>query len=631
MLGPPPVDEREERRPDEMSDAPIDNRRAELASRLLVVLLAGLFLLGLLGFVVAVLDADEDEGVPAPPSLPAPSLSSEALLRGAVIAQPRILVAMAEAAAATPSPTGSPDPMGTPAAGPTEASQATLDLATDPTADPAHDPSASDPIVPTSATDPGADLGEQVMPVVPVARFWSDRDGLTRRDIVQALESGELPGFRRIVVEDSIREALAETLGLDIHPAVEGGDAAAVGRAIRRGGLGLLAAADLRPSMRPLMVDGRSLVGNERVRSVEDWPLRVTQQLPVDAGWDQSRTWVLVAGGDAFTDRGVYDTVVRRGKGVDYPFDGGTARVTGHGCCDPVFNDNVVPRYELTGDKGVVRRLFKDAELAIANHEMPVTDAWGFHSSGLRFSGKPELTEIFTRAGIDWMSLANNHIKDYDTEGISDSRRILRRYGIAYGGAGVDLDQARRISYLRAGKAGDSSAATLAIIPCVGVVPFSWAGPDDSGGTPCLDRYLVPDIKEAGRKADVVLVYPHWGVEYTRLPMPSQRQHAARWVKAGADLILGGHSHVAGAIEDIDGVPVLYSLGNLIFDQHWSTNTMESMLVEATFQRGTLVSLELVPYIIHDTSQPNLLDPATGEGKSLREQVRAASSDWLDW
>jgi poly-gamma-glutamate capsule biosynthesis protein CapA/YwtB (metallophosphatase superfamily) len=509
--------------------------------------------------------------------------------------------------------------MDTPAAGPTGASQATLD------------PASSGPVVPTSAAAPATDLGEQVMPVVPVARFWSDRDGLARRDIVRALESGELPGFRRIVVEDSIREALAKTLGVDIHPAVEGGDAEAVGRAIRRGDLGLLAAADLVPSMRPLEIDGRSLVGNERVRSVEDWPLRVTQQLPDEAGWDPSRTWVLVAGGDSFTDRGVYDTVVRRGKGVDYPFDGGTARVTGHGCCDPVFNDNVVPRYVLTGDKGVVRRLFKDAELAIANHEMPVTDAWGFHSSGLRFSGKPELTEIFTRAGIDWMSLANNHIKDYDTEGISDSRRILRRYGIASGGAGVDLERARRISYLEAGKAGDSGAATLAIIPCVGVVPFSWAGPDVSGGTPCLDRYLVPDIKEAGRKADVVLVYPHWGVEYTRQPMPSQRKHAARWVKAGADLVLGGHSHVAGAIEDIDGVPVLYSLGNLIFDQHWSTNTMESMLVEATFQGGTLVSLELVPYIIHDTSQPNLLDPSTGEGKSLREQVRAASSDWLDW
>ncbi len=611
-----------------MSDAPIDTRRTEMASRLLVALLAGLFLLGLLGFVVAVLDADEDEGVPAPPSLPvgSPGIGQES----------RILVALAGTATSDAGPTfalAAAVPTADPAM-----SGSTLAPATPvPTgsAD-AGDPGATSALDsdPTGTTVPGVTAVEQVMPVVPVAGFWSDKSGLARRDLARALEGGELAGFRRLVVEDGIRDAVAETLGVVIHPTVEGGDVEAVGRAIRRGGLGLVAAADLAPSMRPLALDGRSLVGNDRVRSTDAWPLTVSLQRSDDSGWDQSHTWVLVAGGDAFTDRGVYDTVVRRGKGVDYPFDGGTARVTGHGCCDPVFNDNVVPRYVLTGDKGVVRRLFKDAELAIANHEMPVTDAWGFHSSGLRFSGKPELTEIFSRAGIDWMSLANNHIKDYDTEGIRDSRRILRRYGIATGGAGADLDQARRISYLKVGKTGDSGgsdAATLAIIPCVGVVPFSWAGPDVSGGTPCLDRYLVPDIKEAARKADVVLVYPHWGVEYTRQPMASQRKHAARWVKAGADLVLGGHSHVAGAIEDIDGVPVLYSLGNLIFDQHWSTNTMESMLVQATFHGGTLVSLELVPYIIHDTSQPNLLDPATGEGKSLRDQVRDASSDWLDW
>jgi poly-gamma-glutamate synthesis protein (capsule biosynthesis protein) len=406
---------------------------------------------------------------------------------------------------------------------------------------------------------------------------------------------------------------------------VRSGDLEAVRSSLRRGGLGLVAAADLAPDMRPLRLDGRTLVGNDRVRSLADWPLTVDRLLPEDAGWDPSRTWVLVAGGDSFTDRGVYDKVVRRGRGVDYPFDGGTARVTGHGCCDPVYNDNLVPRYTLTGNKGVVRRLFRDAELAIANHEMPVTEAWDFHTSGLRFSGKPELTEIFKRAGIDWMSLANNHIKDYGTEGISDTRRILRRYGIASGGAGVDLDQARRISYLEAGE------TTLAIVPCLGVVPIYYASQSQGGATPCLDRYLVPDIKAASRKADVVLVFPHWGVEYSRLPTADQRRHAARWVKAGADLVLGAHSHVAGAVEDIEGVPVLYSLGNLIFDQHWSTNTMESMLVQATFQGDRLVTFDLVPYIIHDTSQPNLLDPTTGEGRSLRRQVREASADWLDW
>jgi poly-gamma-glutamate capsule biosynthesis protein CapA/YwtB (metallophosphatase superfamily) len=351
----------------------------------------------------------------------------------------------------------------------------------------------------------------------------------------------------------------------------------------------------------------------------------VTVTLPEGEGWDPAAVWVLVAGGDSFTDRGVYDTVVRKGRGVDFPFDGGTARVTGHGCCDPVFNDNVVPRYRLTGNKGVVRRLLREAELAIVNHEMPTTPDWGFHSSGFTFSGRPDLTRIFTLAGIDWVSLANNHIKDYGTDGIRDTRRVLRRHGLRYGGAGDDLGEARRISYLEA------SGTRLAIIPCVGVAPAIWAGPSVSGATPCEDRYIVKDIKRASREADLVVVFPHWGVEYTRQPLPSMRKHAARWARAGADLILGAHSHVAGAIEDIDGVPVLYSMGNLIFDQHWSTNTMESALAEVTFAGPRLVSLRLHPYIVHETAQPNLLDPARGEGRRLLQAMRRASADWLDW
>jgi poly-gamma-glutamate synthesis protein (capsule biosynthesis protein) len=256
---------------------------------------------------------------------------------------------------------------------------------------------------------------------------------------------------------------------------------------------------------------------------------------------------------------------------------------------------------------------------------MPTTPDWRFHSSGFIFSGRPDLTRIFTLAGIDWVSLANNHIKDYGSDGIRDTRRVLRRHGLAFGGAGKDLAEARRISYL------DVADVRLAIVPCVDVAKAVWAAPGVSGATPCVDRYIVKDIKRARRQADVVIVFPHWGVEYTRQPSPSMRKHAARWVRAGADLILGAHSHVAGAIEDIDGIPALYSLGNLIFDQHWSTNTMESALLEATFAGPRLVSLRLHPYIVHAASQPNLLDPSTGEGRRLLQAVRKASADWLDW
>ena len=576
--------------------------RAALASRILVLALAGIFLLGVVGFLVAVISASED-----PQRSPPPTTSA----RLGVVGSSHILLAVADLAPADP-PLSRPFEASSPEGG----LETILELGPSLAPSPAASPLEADGVTV---------MTEQSMPVVPVVRFWSKKAGISRADIVRALEDGELRGYKRIIVGEGMRDALAASLSVSIHDDVAEGDAAMIERAISRGALGLLAATEVAAPMRALMINGISLFGNDRTRDAASWPLQVSVMAAQGDGWDQAATWVLVAGGDSFTDRGVYDSVVRQGRGVDYPFDGGTARVTGHGCCDPVFNDNVVPRYVLTGNKGAVRKLFRGAELAITNHEQPVTEQAGFHSSGTRFSGKPGLTRIFTRAGIDWVSLANNHIKDYGSDGIKDTRRILGDHGIGFSGAGKNLKQARQVSYLQAGD------TKVAIIPCLGIVRQYWADTNEAGATPCLDRYLVPDIRQAKREADIVIVFPHWGVEYTRQPLSSMRKHAGKWVKAGADLVLGGHSHVAGAIEDIDGSPVLYSLGNLIFDQNWSTNTMESMLLEATFQGGRLIQLDLRPYIIHDKSQPNFLDPAKGEGRRLLQQVRKASSDWLDW
>lgn len=598
-----------------MSSGPPEvSARARFGSRLLVIVLVGLFVLSVVGFVVAVIGARD-----RPSATPSPAAASS---------NDRFRLAIADASLAPP--------------------------------DPASSPSSS------PAVDAADAVAAAPRPIVPVAGFWSRKDGLARRDIKAALETGQAEGFKQVAVERAIADALANEFEIELHPDVRVRKRKRVEATVARGGLGFLAATDISPRVRALKVNGASLFGNERITSLDDWALMVqpvasiaddagtpmpspsaspealSEEASVDepsevedtqndlatilpATFDPAATWVLVAGGDSFTDRGVYDNVVRKGRGVDFPFDGGTARVTGHGCCDPVFNDNIVPRYELTGQKGIVRKLFRSAELAIANHESPVTEGWAFHRKGFRFSGKPELTRIFTRAGIDWVSLANNHIKDYGTDGIKDTRRILRKFGIAFSGAGEDLDQARKIKPMVV------NGVKVAIIPCVGVARAAWAGPETSGGTPCLDQYIVKDIRKAKRTNDVVIVFPHWGVEYTRQPLPSMRKQAERWVKVGADLVLGAHSHVAGAIEDFDGVPVLYSMGNLVFDQHWSTNTMESFLLEATFNGDRLVQMRLHPYIVHAQSQPNLLDPKKGEGRRLLKEVKAASGRGLDW
>lgn len=584
--------------------------RARLASRALVLILAGLFILGAAGFVIAALSARPDREPDAPA---AGSPGGAGLASGPLVAE-----------GPTPVADASSDPTEEPSVVPSTFPSVTSDP-------PPSDPPPSNP-PPSVSTEPGVSASPAVpdgttraVPVVPVAGFWSTRTDITRKDLREALASGSLRGFDRVVVLDGLVEPLEEGLGIRIAEAVRRGDVADVERVVARGGLGLLPASDVSHRVRALALDGRSLFGNDRVGSIDAWPLSLQLDGGVAGAWSQKRTWVLVAGGDSFTDRGIYERVVRRRKGIDYPFDGGTARVTGHYCCGPVIERFPVPSYELTGDKGIVRRLVSEAELAIANHEQPVTESWAFHLSGTRFSGKPELTEIFKRAGIDWMSLANNHIKDYGSDGIADTRRILKRYGIRYGGAGANLAQARRISYL------EVAGTRIAIVPCVDVAPVTYAGPGVSGATPCKPSNMRADLRTARRNADFVIAFPHWGVEYSRKPTASQRAKAASWVKAGADLVLGAHSHVAGAIEEIDGKPVFYSLGNFIFDQNWSTPTMESFLLEATFHGDRLVQLRLHPFLQHDQAQPNLLDPRKDDGRRLMLAVKRASAGWLDW
>ena len=120
------------------------------------------------------------------------------------------------------------------------------------------------------------------------------------------------------------------------------------------------------------------------------------------------------------------------------------------------------------------------------------------------------------------------------------------------------------------------------------------------------------------------MVLPHWGVEYTSVPTSNQRAHARALATAGTTLILGSHSHWAGALELVDGRPVLYSLGNLIFDLTRSEETVEGLIVEITFVGARPAQIRLHPTVMVDLVQPNLLEPAD-DGAVVIERVRDAS------
>ena len=570
-------------------------------SHVLVIALFGVFLLGAAGFVALALNPAAS---PSPGALPSGATSDSSGHPGP---------SSATTGGRTSAPGDSADPGSSTYPGATDGSSATQGPGGSGSTE-TPDPGATPTPVPTPAPS-----GSVAMPMVPVVDFWSTATNISQRDLISALK-GNNGSYPRVVVSGADRAAIAGALGITIASSVQSGDASAIQTAVKNGALGLMRAADVGPTVRALSLDGTSLFGETRVRKLSDWPLSVNIPAAQGQTWNQAASWTMVAGGDMFLDRGVRNTVVNHGKGVDYPFDGGTALVTGHYCCAPSAVQALVPSYVRTGNAGVVRQFVKSADLAIANLENPIPDNPTFHTSGFIFGGQPALLKMFTDAGIDWVSLANNHIKDYGAAGITETRTNLQKAGVPFGGAGKNIQQAGQISYLKA------KGLKIAIIACVGVGQAAWAhGTSIAGGLPCKDVYVLPRIAAAKANADLVIVFAHWGIEYNRNPMPSQQKLAKDWIDAGAGLILGSHPHVYGALEQIDGKMVIYSMGNFIFDQYWSTATMEGALTEITFEGTRVVQIRLHPMIILDQAQPNFLNPATDDGKVLMKAIRQAS------
>ncbi|MFL5679525.1 MAG: CapA family protein [Chloroflexota bacterium] len=394
--------------------------------------------------------------------------------------------------------------------------------------------------------------------------------------------------------------------------------------AAHRKRLAFLRADAVTPAVRALGWGDKTLFGGDRVASLDAWGL--TAQLPAAAagGYDPAKAWTLVAGGDILLDRGVAQTVKIRGKGVDFPFDGGTATITGR-CkdCSPLGWD--LPYTNRTGNAGAVRALIHGADMAIANFENPAPNHFGYHTKGTIFSADPRLIDGLRNAGIDYVSLANNHIRDAGAQGVLDTISNLDTRGIAHSGAGKNLAAARKPAILSAG------GVKVAILG-YDTIAKGYGATATRVGSAQLSATAVKQDVAAARKAgaDIVIVFPHWGTEYDPTPFAGQQNLARICIDAGADMVIGNHAHWAGAMETYKGKPIWYALGNFVFDQTWSEPTMEGITLDLTFDGARLVQARMRPHIILDKAQPNFLDP-TGAGRVVMGQVFNASRGLLDW
>jgi poly-gamma-glutamate capsule biosynthesis protein CapA/YwtB (metallophosphatase superfamily) len=206
----------------------------------------------------------------------------------------------------------------------------------------------------------------------------------------------------------------------------------------------------------------------------------------------------------------------------------------------------------------------RGADIAVANLECAVsTRGSPLPGKQYTFRGSPSSLRAMARyAGIDVVTVANNHSLDYGRLAFADTLSYAHQYGMKTIGGGRNLDVARRPAIFRRG------GLRVAFLGYSDIRPLGFdAGPTRSGTAPAFASYISGDVRRArGHGAAVVLVYFHWGIERTFTPTSQQRYLARVAFDAGATVVAGAHPHVLQPIDQPRrGRLVAWSLGNFVF------------------------------------------------------------------
>lgn len=228
----------------------------------------------------------------------------------------------------------------------------------------------------------------------------------------------------------------------------------------------------------------------------------------------------------------------------------------------------------------------KSADITFSNLENPIVSDCLRHVGGFKFCTNYEIADGLNFAGIDIVTLANNHTSNYGKEGIEETKNYLTNKNINY--VGQD----------------NLVLNNNFVIKEINETKFGFLGFNYTFGYDNLDHDLAL-IARCNLAVDVCIVSPHWGTEYESIASRVQRKVAEKMVASGADIIIGHHPHWVQNSEMIDNTPVYYSLGNFIFDQMWSEETKKGLVVKMTFDGKDLVKQEEFKTYISKIGQPN--------------------------
>ncbi|TAK57778.1 CapA family protein [Patescibacteria group bacterium] len=215
-----------------------------------------------------------------------------------------------------------------------------------------------------------------------------------------------------------------------------------------------------------------------------------------------------------------------------------------------------------------IKDLLSGHDIVVGNLEGSFTNfkskTVGIKNAPLEFTFDPTVIPMLKNFGLTLFSLANNHSGNFGVEGLRQSRQYLSENGIKYFGDPFNSEELSKIVEVNGLK-----------IAFVGFHEFVYQN---------LDKVLA-EIKRVKTEADLVMVFPHWGIEYNKKMTANQRELAHAFIDAGADVVVGAHPHVIEPIEIYKNKPIFYSLGNFVFDQDFSYDTTHGLTLELRYTK----------------------------------------------
>lgn len=280
----------------------------------------------------------------------------------------------------------------------------------------------------------------------------------------------------------------------------------------------------------------------------------------------------LAFAGDIMLDRGVKKVILREGNGnFGFPFS-------------------------------KIEKRLRSYDLLFANLEGPVSARGKDGGSVYSFRMAEETAEAIKNTGFDILSVANNHIGDWGAEAVFDTLFYLKSAGLKYAGAGLSREEASGTQVL---EIKNTRFAFLAFTDISGIYTEK---PDEIFVSAADPPEIIKQIQKAKSAADIIIVSFHFGEEYKAVPDERQKYLAYLAVDAGADLVIGHHPHVVQPIEKYKEAHIAYSLGNFIFDQNFSEETMRGMLLEVQVENKKITGVAPKNIVLNKDFQPAIAD-----------------------